>query len=143
MTPCIIMDIDGTLANAEHRLHLLPAKGTPEASEEERLKRDGQWKAFYDAAGEDAVNAEIRTLNNAMAAAGYPVWVLTGRSRRSEALTIDWLVRHQIHWTALMMREEGDHRPDTVVKKEMLDAMRTAGMEPIFAVEDRAGVTKM
>jgi phosphoglycolate phosphatase-like HAD superfamily hydrolase len=133
------MDIDGTLANADHRLHLLPKNSSHETGK----PVDEAWQAFFDACDGDKVYPEIRALNNAMAAAGYHVWVLTGRRRSAEAVTIEWLVRHQIVWTALMMRPEDDYRPDTEVKKDMLAALRAGGYEPLFAVEDRAGVTKM
>lgn len=134
---CIIMDIDGTLADAEHRIHLLPSKRRDEGKPPSEA-----WREFYLASVDDAVIEEIRTLNNKLAE-DYPVLLCTGRSDEDRELTINWLNRHDIRWNYLFMRRAGDHRPDTVVKKEMLDDLRAEGFLPLFAVEDRAGVTKM
>lgn len=135
---CIIMDIDGTLSNAEHRLHLLP---NSTGDEGEPLSND--WTPFLDAAVDDALNVEIRMLSNAIYQTGRPVVICTGRNERYREATEAWLKKHTVHYDHLLMRREGDHRPDQVVKKEMLDHIRALGMEPVFAVEDRARVVKM
>ena len=137
MSRCIIMDIDGTLADASHRLHLLPSKRRDESKPPSEA-----WREFYLASEHDGVIEEIRILNNKLAEE-YPVFLCTGRSDTDKALTLKWLRRHDIRWNGIYMRKSGDHRPDTVVKKEMLDQIRSNGFEPLFAVEDRAGVTKM
>lgn len=136
MTRCIIMDIDGTLADAEHRIHLLPKR------QHEGKAPDEAWREFYLASKNDGVFDEIRILNNKLAE-DYPVFLCTGRSDTDKALTLKWLRRHDIRWNGIHMRRAGDHRPDTVVKKEMLERIRGEGFEPLFAVEDRKGVTAM
>src|SRR5690606_36878165 len=75
MTPCIIMDIDGTLANAAHRIHLLPKS---QGFEKTGLTPDEGWQAFYDEAKNDTVNAEIRELNN-ITGRIYEIMIVTGR----------------------------------------------------------------
>jgi hypothetical protein len=134
---CIIMDIDGTLADASHRIHLLPKH-----RHEDGVPPDQAWREFYLASENDAVIEEIRILNNKLAEE-YLIVLCTGRSDHDRDLTVNWLKRHDIRWDYLRMRRSGDHRPDTVVKKEMLDDIRASGFRPLFAVEDRAGVTKM
>lgn len=131
---CVIMDIDGTLANAEHRLHLLPkgAHSGPDAS----------WDKFFAAARFDKPNHEIVTLNNQLAR-DFPVMICTGRPEKDRRMTIEWLKTHNIKFNTLMMRRDGDHRDDTIVKKEMLDAIRLFDYDPMFAVEDRKRVAQM
>lgn len=132
-TPCIIMDIDGTLANADHRIHLLvPPDGG---------KKD--WEAFLAAAPGDSINPEILALNNAMSDAGYKVFVCTGRNENTAYATTAWLKNNGVQYDAIAFRAVNDRRDDVVVKKEMLDSIRESGFEILFAVEDRKGVTKM
>jgi len=130
--PCIIMDIDGTLANAEHRVHLL--------NRESGGKPD--WPAFLAAAKDDVANPEIVALNNTMARA-YEVIVVTGRSEDDREMTENWLMKFNVNYSQLWMRPAGDRRQDTEVKAEILRELREMGYEPLFAVEDRASVTKM
>lgn len=127
--PVVIMDIDGTLANADHRVHLI-------ASEPKN------WPAFLAAAEHDTVNPEIRALNNTMFGTAL-IFILTGRSSRDRQMTKTWLSRHGILYDRLMMRPEDDRREDTIVKSEMLDALLAEGHKILFAVEDRRRVVRM
>lgn len=129
MKRCVIMDIDGCLANGEHRIHLLPANG-------------GSWETFLAAAADDTTHPEIVLLNNLLCEA-LPVFIVTGRGQEQEAMTVDWLARHAISYDKLYMRPRGDRRPDTTIKQEILGEVRAAGFEPLFAIEDRATVTAM
>jgi uncharacterized HAD superfamily protein len=133
------MDIDGTLANAEHRIHLLPKSPTFEST---GLTPDEGWLAFYAEAKNDTINHEIRELNNLMAMR-YEIIIITGRPETEREMTEAWLQKHNINYSQLLMRPAGDRRPDTVIKKELLDELRELTYEPLFAVEDRAGVTAM
>lgn len=136
--PSIIMDIDGTLANAEHRLHLLPAQRRDESA-----SPDQAWKEFFAAACNDTPNEELVALNNAMHAAGHSVIICTGRPENDREMTAAWLERHGILFDMLLMRPAGDRRPDCKVKTEMLELIRKLGHEPMFAVEDRRRVVDM
>ena len=132
---CVIMDIDGTLANAEHRIHLLP-RNRPD------VESGRAWEEFFAAAVNDTANDEIVTLSNAMQVR-FPLFILTGRSSAQELMTRRWLKSHDIRFDHLWMRPAGDRRDDTVIKAEMLARLRELGFEPLFAVEDRARVAKM
>lgn len=131
---CVIMDIDGTLSNADHRVHLIRGHGKPTEAP--------NWEAFLAAAVDDTPNAEIVTLNNKMAE-NFPVIIVTGRSEVQEEMTVAWLAKHGIDYDKLFMRPAGDRRSDTVIKLEILNEIRAMGYEPMFAVEDRASVTAM
>ena len=138
MTKIVIMDIDGTLANAEHRVHLLPS-----ARPDDPRPSDELWQEFFDQAPFDTPNWEIVALNNAMRAAGYDIIVVTGRSERERQMTKNWFNLWNIQWDELHMRSADDKRHDTEVKAEILAELRARGMEVVFAVEDRATVTAM
>lgn len=135
-SPCVIMDIDGTLANADHRVHLIRDVASGQK------KTSPNWPAFLAAAEHDAPNPEIVFLNN-LVCREVPVFIVTGRGREDEAMTIEWLKRHGVDYDKLFMRRVGDRRQDVEIKKEILDLIRSSGFEPLFAVEDRASVTAM
>ena len=134
-TECVIVDIDGTLANIAHRLHLLPT-----------LRTDGDyqpsgptWADFHAAAVDDAPFIEMVALSNALAR-DYPIILCTGRGEETRNQTTAWLTKHGVRFDQLRMRPVGDHRKDTVLKAEMLEAIKAEGFEPMLAVEDRSSV---
>lgn len=136
---CVIVDIDGTLADIDHRLHLLPVK-----------QEDGSygpagphWKDFYAGMPDDTPHPEIIALSNAMHASDYDIVLCTGRSDDTREVTETWLNQHGVRYHRLYMRRCGDHRPDDIIKEEMLDRLLANGFRPLFAVEDRARVVAM
>lgn len=137
MSTAIIVDIDGTLADATHRLHLLP-----KAPLFDDVSPDEAWTRFFDAAVDDEPIGEIIELVNAMYQDNVVI-LATGRREETRELTAAWLARHKVSYDHLLMRKDGDHRPDTVVKREMLDHIRTLGLTILFALEDRLRVVKM
>jgi len=139
----VIMDVDGTLANADHRLHLLPAnRCIQKDGAEGRLHVDRAWREFLDAAVDDAPNPEIVALSNAMFDRAL-IFVVTGRDARDEAMTRNWLRDAGVMVDRLYMRPMGDRRCDTDIKREILGQIRAEGFNVLFAVEDRKRVTAM
>jgi hypothetical protein len=126
---CIIVDIDGTLADTRHRQHYLEGK-----------KKD--WPGFFAACAADALYTEIRALTNAMYATS-DVFLCTGRPSNYFEATHNWLRDNGIKYDCMLMRKEGDTRPDTVVKKEMLDLIRAHKWNILFSVDDRPEVVEM
>jgi phosphoglycolate phosphatase-like HAD superfamily hydrolase len=125
----VVFDIDGTLADVGHRLHLIAA-------------RPKNWPAFFDAMADDPPIPEIIAVVRALAAAGHRILLLSGRPDSHRAVTQAWLARHDVPWRALAMRRAGDRRPDDIVKPELLDRLRAEGWAPVLAFEDRARVTR-
>ena len=136
-TPAIICDLDGTLCNTERRAHFL-----------EQKKKD--WDSFYEAMSDDPPYSEVaqflqalRSMTNS-AESKYPVIIFcTGRPDKYKQETTKWL---RIHLGfaldsdyKLCMRKTGDHRPDTAVKKELLEQIKQE-YQPILAIEDRTRV---
>ena len=64
-----IFDLDGTLSNGNHRLHLLPKKD---------LHLTESWTAFNMAAGGDAPITDTIRVMEAMRAAGFIVFARSG-----------------------------------------------------------------
>lgn len=120
-----IFDLDGTLSNGNHRLHLLPKKD---------LHLAESWTAFNMAAGGDAPITDTIRVMKAMRAAGFIVIILTGRSDEAREITEKWLVQNGAsHYDLLIMRSASDNRKDTVIKEEIL---RKIGIERIVAAWD-------
>ena len=123
----VIFDLDGTLALTDHRAHFL-----------NREKKD--WRAFYAACDKDEpCHPIIRTLL-ALYVTGADCRIWSGRSEEVLEKTVHWLASHGLGMVPVKMREEGDHRPDTVLKKEWLDDL---GQKPSLIFEDRASVVAM
>lgn len=138
MTPCYIVDIDGTVANIEHRLHFI-----------EKSPKD--WDAFFKACVHDKpIVAMCRLLCHLNG--GIPINVrfiyVTGRPERSREDTFNWLINNHEAWALpypdkIYMRKDGDYREDYLVKKEILQFIRDDVFEPILAFDDRTQVVKM
>ena len=136
--PIVVFDIDGTLADTQHRLHYIKV--------EDGNKKD--WKAFFNAAPLDPPIQSTININRmyyVMPSIRHMI-LLTGRPENTRPDTEAWLERYDVKYDILLMRSSNDRRPDNVVKKErLLTFLTNAGyfvsdIEAIF--EDRAHVAK-
>lgn len=132
----VIVDIDGTVA----------------------LK--GERRPFhYHRADQDAPNAPVIAVVQALAAAGHRIvffsgrenvhfetneeYVRHGRTGTCHDLTAAWITKHLgIEAPELYLRAEYDHRKDAVVKRELFEA-HLAGQEILCAIDDRDQVVRM
>jgi hypothetical protein len=105
---CYIFDIDGTLANIDHRLHFIQ-------------QEPADWNAFFDAAIDDKPITELITVARALAFDGYTIVYNTGRPERTRKNTEDWLEYNHAPEGGIFMRADKDYREDTIVKSENLD----------------------
>lgn len=105
-----IFDLDGTLANIEHRLHFIQ-------------QEPKDWNAFFMAADKDAPIHEVIAVNRALAHAGHTLIMITGCDEMSRQITEEWLNKYMVIFDGLYMRKHGDHREDSIVKAELLDHM--------------------
>lgn len=126
-----VFDIDGTLSLVEHRRHFVRNKPK-------------NWKAFFEAMVHDEVNEPVAKTMLSLEAAGHKIVLCSGRGEEYRRHTEDWLKQHNLGvYEVLYMRAAGDYRPDNVVKKELLDQMRSDGYDPIAAFDDRNSVVDM
>lgn len=122
-----IFDIDGTLSNAEHRIHHI--KQEP---------RD--WRAFFAEVGGDTPHTHIVELCKTLGQHADIVFV-SGRSDECRQQTIEWLTRHGLNG-ALYMRAAGDHTDDQHLKPRLLKEVLEDGYDPIMAFDDRNRVVE-
>lgn len=130
MTRTALFDIDGTLADATHRLHHIQ-------------NGSHDWDAFFAECVNDPVIEPIRDLAILVARQGLKIILVSGRSDRVREETKEWLARGGVPYSALLMRKDGDYRADTVVKSEFLDTILADGHEIAFVVDDRPSVVAM
>jgi hypothetical protein len=131
-TPAVIFDIDGTLANCNHRRHFVD--GTDGAK---------NFDAFYDAMALDTINEKIRGMCNIYFMNDWHIIICTGRPEKYRAITTQWLKRYGVFYKELMMRpDERRFEPDYLVKQDMLTNIRF-NREVHFCVDDRRQVVDM
>lgn len=135
--PLYIFDLDGTLADCAHRKHFLDYK-----------EDAARWRKFYSACDKDApIVHAIATMERLRHFAD--VWIFSGRSEEVRDKTVSWLTEHTSFMTydldtALVMRQEGDHRADDIVKSEWLDGMLQDDRRRLVATfDDRDRVVAM
>ena len=102
-----IFDLDGTLADASHRIHLIQ-------------NQPRQWDEFYKQSRFDAPIVETLYTLQALYQAGNNIWIWTGRSTAVRDITEEWLMKNNVHYDQLLMRQEKDRRQDYQVKQEWL-----------------------
>ena len=118
----MIVDLDGTLSDAAGRQHFLDAPRK-------------QWDAFFDAAGDDPVIAEIATLLGLLDPA-LQVILLTARPMRVRDLTLAWLATNQLRWDLLVMRPSRDFRSSPDAKRDAVRDLLRHGFAVELAFDD-------
>lgn len=128
---CYIWDIDGTIANTEHRQHYI-------------RHRPYDWDSWFEHAHKDTPYWEIVDLMNMSHEAGIKNVLCTGRDEAQRQDTLDWLNDHGIvNYEKLYMRPYLDRRDDNIIKYELYEQMLADGYTPVLVFEDRDRVVKM
>lgn len=120
--PAVVVDIDGVLSDAEGRQHFIESPRS-------------DWRAFFDACGDDPLIEEVKTLLDLLDP-GLRVILLTARPARVHPLTEAWLGHYEIRWDLLVMRESGDYLAAREFKQESVQDLRSYGFDLRLAFED-------
>jgi len=178
----IICDIDGTIANLQHRLHFIK-----NADGSKKKYKDTDWDSFHTACVDDTpINWVIEVLANIYdAGTEREVFFFSGRNESVRQETLYWLWKHVLSPSMchsveitkeeydelensgmahtvrtdryppaftlrffqlqpnLEMRSEGDRRPDTQVKFEMMYEYKITPEEVVCILDDRQSVVDM
>ncbi len=100
--PLAVVDIDGVLADVDHRLHHL--RGRPK-----------NWAGFFAGMGEDPSYAQGLELAHELAAE-YTLVYLSGRPERTRAVTQSWLAANEVPSGRVVLRADDDRRPARLFK---------------------------
>lgn len=128
-TNAVVFDLDGTLANINHRRHFV---------------RGGKknWPAFEKAIPNDTLNLSVAILLEKLQKE-YAIIIASGRSEDSRVATAEWLKKNGINYDELFMRASKDYRSDVIVKQEMYDNLIKPHYHVMFVFDDRPGVVDM
>ena len=121
MKKAIIVDIDGTLA----------LKGDRDIFDYSKVHLDKPNKP---------VITVIQALQNQTQ---YVLIIMSGRESSCRKDTADWLIKHDVLPDKILMRNNGDHRKDAIVKKELYDTHIKGKFDVEMVFDDRKQVKKM
>ena len=163
----IIFDLDGTLADCEHRRHFIEA---PEdrcwrcfeyLTDCEKIKEPlftcscgrqpgiwrKDWQAFYEACDQDRPIQPVinifYTMQDVYKINNMQIW--SGRCESVREKTIQWLLQyaHYDEDIVLKMRPIGDSTSDDQLKERWLDEALAQGNKVDFVFEDRPRLVRM
>ena len=121
-----VVDIDGVLADAEHRQHHV-----------ERTPKD--WDAFFAAVGDDApIPAGLELVRDL--ATAHRVVLLSGRPERTRTDTEAWLVHHDVGYERLLLRPDVDRRAAAVFKADAMGAIGEPAEVTVVVDDDESVV---
>lgn len=123
----LICDVDGTISDCRHRLHYVTGRGPK------------NWDAFFAELHKDTVITPVRDLLISLQR-DHVIIMCSGRSEDYRVQTEQWFADNGVAWDVFHMRASGDHRPDHIVKSQILDGILADGYEPVLTIDDRPSV---
>ena len=106
----VVFDLDGTIANDDHRQHYLYRAAGPD------------WGSYFDACAGDPVIAPVAKLTATLHR--DPSWtrleIWTGRPESVRSVTERWLKEAGVRYDALRMRADGDYRTNREYKGDLV-----------------------
>lgn len=129
----VLCDLDGTLANIDHRLPF--AKGETK-----------NWKKFFELIPNDTVNVDVLDMVMKYEDEGFWIIFMSARPDTYRKVTLEWLEKvfeGYPAWKTLIMRKGNDKRPDTEVKKQMLETYFPDKSLIHKIIDDRPSVIRM
>lgn len=160
----IIFDLDGTLADCEHRRHFVDRNhpinfnriygnilNENQRDPEPESPWLPNWQAFYEACDKDKPIKEVCEALHCFSGMEKQIQIWSGRCESVREKTIDWLIEYaDIKYITsfdfekdLKMRPIRDSTPDDVLKAKWLDEAIAKGQKPIMVFDDHPKVIRM
>lgn len=127
-----VFDIDGTIANNEHRKNLLPKRD---------LHLTSSWLNYNKACFKDEPIIQIINMMNCLAKVSE-VYIMTSRSDEVEWMTLEWLQDNEVEYDSIYMRKSNDNRKDYIIKEALLNDLCNGRKEDVIIFEDNPHVIK-
>lgn len=125
----IIVDIDGTIADNQHRQSVL--EFSPK-----------NWDTFFSECVNDLPIEPIVGIIQILSSY-HSILFVTGRNEKYRIITEAWLHKHEIPFEELYMRPNGDYRCDHEMKEFLLINEIRKQYNPKLAIDDRQSVVDM
>ena len=119
---CVIVDVDGVLADATHRQHLITGSHR-------------RWDEFFERCGGDTL-IEPTKITLDLFASDLVIVLLTARPEWVMPETRSWMERFDVRWDLLIMRDYGDYSAARDFKHYAVAELRSHGFEPLLALDD-------
>lgn len=124
----IIVDLDGTLALIDHRVHHV-------------RKKPKDFKRFFAEQHKDLPRMPLVEILSVLSHS-FKIIIFTARPERYRSETIDWIIKHKLPVHQIRMRPEGHSGSDVEVKKEMYEEYMKENPDTkiVCVFDDRQGV---
>ncbi|CAB4170199.1 FCP1 homology domain containing protein [uncultured Caudovirales phage] len=134
----IVFDLDGTLANFDHRKHIVSGKS----------RDDKSWELFYQACIYDRpIYPVVNVFTCLYFCSNIEVQIWTGRNENYKEQTLNWIEKHAFGGrlplgfdSKIKMRARNDTRHDWEIKQQWLKD-ESPNVELVY--EDRNSVVEM
>ena len=124
----IIVDLDGTLCNTDHRAHFGIAR---------------EYEEFNAKANDDGIYSDVATFLH-LVSSSHEIVAITARPEKYRKLTMWWLVHHKVPVDHLIMRPMDDFRHDWELKMDLVrshfGSIEAALARVLCVLEDRTRV---
>lgn len=120
----IVCDLDGTLADNQHRKHLVPAPGG---------ERD--WTLYSKACVYDMPIVGVISLINLLWN-HYGIFLLSNRESSAMDETRWWLSRHGVMYDFIKLREPGDVAGSSEYKVQAIESIKDDGYKVHLLIDD-------
>ena len=117
----IIFDVDGVLADATGRQHLLEGYA--------------DWDEFFAECGSDGLIEDVAALMPLLDPS-LVVVLLTARPIWVQDRTLAWIDRHDLRWDVLIMRDHHDWMPSPRFKAKEILELELRGFDVELAIDD-------
>lgn len=131
----VIFDLDGTIANIEHRQHFVH-----DTNKKWGAKK--KWRDFFAACIDDTPQEAVIIILRALYLR-FRIYIVSGRSDEVRQETEAWLACNQVPYHCLIMRREGDFTPDHILKIGWVNDGIIPKERILCVFDDRDKVVKM
>ncbi|WP_417262339.1 HAD family acid phosphatase [Celeribacter sp.] len=130
--PCVVFDVDGTLAEFDagklgHLVHGI----------------EKQWDEFHHAMSDAPLIAPVAKLLRRLKDSGETIVICSGRPAGWAEHTMAWLRKHELPFDGIYLRAaDQDEASDPEVKRRALAEMKADGLAPWLVIDDRSSVVE-
>lgn len=97
---------------------------------------DPEWDRSFELSADDPLVETVADFARTAAENHIDVVIVTGRPERHRDVYTQWLDRHEVPYSALLLRADADHRPAWQVKADLVQRHMLDRWDVLGAVED-------